>query len=206
MASYNTSFSLDKLQDDPDFAALFAKKATDIRKNKADLVDAAKAYDDKYKKEINEGTLKRKLMLEEGTAKGLKGDDIFKDNQLFIPTDDTPILNYLYFLLREEGDHCANITVLQEAKHMGREFGVLKEEFEKKYGMAEHKDHSVSAAVPNMVSYIYGNIGDDTMDTLKKLKTLSMSENEQEAFQAFRKGRSMAEKYKLDWDKIGINR
>lgn len=204
--SYNTSFSLDKLREDPDFAALFAKKAVDIKKNKADLLEAANSYQSKYKQEIEEGTKKRQLMLTEGRAKGLKDDDIFRDNQLFIPTKQTPILNYLYFLLREEEDHSAAIKILRASDDLDRELSVLKEEYERKYGAEVHKDHNTPEVVPNMVSYIYKNVGDDTMGTLKKLKTLAMSENEKEAFVAFRKGREMAQKYGLDWDKIPYNR
>lgn len=202
----NTKFSLDKLREDPDFAALFAKKAIDIKKNKEDLVAAAKTYESKYKKQIEEGTRKRQIMLTEGRAKGLKDDEIFRDNQIFIPTAQTPILNYLYFLLCEEHDHSASIKVLRAAEDLDKELSVLKEEFERKYGKEVHKDHTTSEQVPNMVKFIYGNIGDDTMSTLKKLKTMAMSENEKEAFVAFRKGRELAQKYNLDWDKIPYNR
>lgn len=204
----NTSFSLDKLRDDPDFAALFAKKATDIKKNKADLLEAAKSYQTKYKSEIEEGTKKRLLMLTEGKSKGLKEEEIFQNNKLFIPTAQTPILNYLYFLLREGVGEEAAIRVLREADDLDRELSVLKEEFEKKYGGEVHKDFPDSKEdnVPGLVSFIYKNIGDDTMATLKKLKTLSMSENEKEAFVAFRKGHALCKKYNLEWDRIPINR
>jgi len=204
--SYNTSFSLEKLREDPDFAALFAKKAVDIKKNKADLLEAANSYQSKYKQEIEEGTKKRQLMLTEGRARGLKDDDIFRDNQLFIPTNQTPILNYLYFLLREEEDHSAALKILRAADDLDKELSVLKEEYERKYGAEAHKDHKTPEVVPNMLSYVYGNVKDDTMSTLKKLKTLAMGENEKEAFVAFRKGREMAQKYGLDWDKIPYNR
>ena len=149
--SFNTSFSLEKLRDDPDFAKLFAKKAVEVKKNKEDLVEAAKSYQSKYKKEIDEGTKKRTLMLEEGKARGLKEDDIFKDNQIFIPTAQTPILNYLYFLLREEKDQDAAIKVLRAAEDLDKELSVLKEEFEKKFGNEQH-DQKTSDAVPNMVT------------------------------------------------------
>lgn len=205
MTNYNTSFSLEKLREDPDFSKLFAKKAIEVKKNKADLVEAAQSYQSKYKKEIQEGTQKRQLMLAEGQAKGLKEDQIFQSNEIFIPTAQTPILNYLYFLLREEKDTEASIKVLRAAEDLDKELSVLKEEYEKKYGGQLH-EHKTSDSVPNMVSYLYGNIGDDTMGTLKKLKTLAMSDNEKEAFVAFRKGRELAQKFKLDWDKIPYNR
>ena len=57
MSNYNTSFSLEKLKDDPDFAKLFAKKATEVKKNKEDLVEAAQSYQGKYKSiDIGDGT------------------------------------------------------------------------------------------------------------------------------------------------------
>ena len=147
-------------------------------------------------------------MLTEGKSKGLKEEEIFQNNKLFIPTAQTPILNYLYFLLREGVGEEAAIRVLREADDLDRELSVLKEEFDKKYGGEVHKDFPDSKVdeVPNMVSFIYGKIGDDTMATLKKLKTLSMSENEKEAFVAFRKGHELCKKYSLEWDRIPINR
>lgn len=204
--SINPNFSLERLRADPDFAALFSKKAEGVRKNKADLLEAAKSYQGKYKKEIAEGTKKRYLMLTEGKAKGMSPEEIFRDNQVFIPTADTPILNYLYFLLCEENDLGAAVKVLRAAEDLDKDLSLLKEEFEKKYGAEIHKDHFTSEDVPNMVSFIYGSVNDDTMATLKKLKTLAMSDNEAEAFVAFRKGRELAQKFNLDWDKIPYNR
>lgn len=200
MSSNITSFSLDRLRDNPDFAKIFAKKAEDLRKDKAGLVEAAQSYQTKYEKQIDEGTTKRQLMLEDGQRRGLKEAEIFRDNQLFIPTRQTPILNFLYFLLTESIHQDPTV----------RELYLLKEEYERKYPEAAHELNESGKSkelLPEMVSYIYNGIdSEDRMCTLKKLKTMSMSENEKEAFVAFRKGREMAKKYNLDWDKIGINR
>lgn len=204
--NFNTSFSLDRLRENPDFAGLFAKKAEGIKKNKADLLVAAKSYQSKYKNEIAEGTKKRHLMLTEGKEKGMSPEEIFRDNRIFIPTADTPILNYLYFLLCEENDLGAAVKVLRAAEDLDKDLTLLKEEFEKKYGTELHKDHITSEDLPNMVSFIYGSVNDDTMSTLKKLKTLAMSENESEAFVAFRKCKEMCDKFNLDFDKIPYNR
>ena len=100
-------FSLEKLRDDPDFIKLFEKKATDIKKNKHDLVEAARTYQTKYSSEIEAGTKKRQLLLAEGRANGigeglpseLAEAKIFENNSIFIPTRNTPILNYLFFLI-----------------------------------------------------------------------------------------------------------
>jgi hypothetical protein len=203
-----SEFSLDKLcAVDSQFAAIFAKKAVEIKKNKSDLLEAAKSYQDKYQDEIDQGTIKRQIMLTEGRAKGMKEDDIFRDNQLFIPTRQTPILNYLFFLLRETKFQDVDISVLRNHVDAHKDIQLLKEEYERKYGAEVHTDHDADKQkTPNMVKFIYGNIGDDTMSTLKKLKTMAMSENEKEAFVAFRKGREMAQKFNLDWDKIPYNR
>jgi hypothetical protein len=85
------------------------------------------------------------------------------------------------------------------------ELSVLKEEFDRKYGQEVHTEIP-EPNIPNVVSYIYGNIGDDTMATLKKLKTMAMSENEKEAFVAFRKCKTLCDKFHLDFDKIPYNR
>jgi hypothetical protein len=200
MSSNITSFTLDRLKADPNFAQIFAKKAQDLRKDKAGLVEASRDYQKKYEREIDEGTEKRKLMLEDGQRRGLKEEQIFQDNQLFIPTKQTPILNFLYFILTE--------SIRQDPTV--RELHLLKEEYERKYPEAAHELNDSGESkelLPEMVSYIYNGIdNEDRMCTLKKLKTMSMSDNEKEAFIAFRKGREMAKKYNLDWDKIGINR
>ena len=196
-----TSFSLEKLRDDPDFTKLFAKKAENIRKDKAGLLEAAQSYQKKYEKQIEEGTKKRQLMLSEGQSKGLKEEDIFKDNQLFIPTRQTPILNFLYFLLTESIRYDPTI----------KELYLLKEEMERKYPEEEHESEVSTDAtkelLPEMVSYVYKGIDDeDTFATAKKLKTMAMSDNEKEAFIAFRKCKALCEKYSLDFDKIPYNR
>lgn len=200
MNSNITSFTLDKLKDNPDFAKIFAKKAGDLKKDKAGLVEASQNYQKKYEREIEQGTMKRALMLEDGQRRGLKEEQIFQDNQVFIPTKQTPILNFLYFILTES---------IREDPTV-RELHLLKEEYERKYPEAAHELNDSGESkelLPEMVSYIYNGIdSEDRMCTLKKLKTMSMSDNEKEAFIAFRKGREMAKKYNLDWDKIGINR
>jgi len=199
-----SAFSLEKLKDDPDFAELFAKKANEIRHTKANLLEAAREYQDKYDEVIERGTLTRQLKLEEGRSHGLSDDDIFKDNKLFIPTKETPVLNYLFFLLRETRFEDVDIRVLRNYCDADKDIQLLKEEYSQKYGTATHETVR-DTEIPNFVSFIYGSIGDDTMALLKKLKTLSMSENEKEAFVAFRKGREMCSKFKLEWDKIPIN-
>jgi hypothetical protein len=204
MSSNITSFTLDRLKADPNFAQIFAKKAQDLRKDKAGLVEASRDYQKKYEREIDEGTEKRKLMLEDGQRRGLKEEQIFQDNQLFIPTKQTPILNFLYFILTE--------SIRQDPTV--KELYLLKEEMEKKYPEIEHgagdahnSTGNASKLLPEMVSYVYKGIDhEDTFATAKKLKTMAMSDNEKEAFVAFRKCKALCDKYNLDFDKIPYNR
>ena len=191
MSNYNNSFTLDTIRNNPDFAALFAKKAEVVRKNKANLLEAAKSYQSKYQSEILEGTEKRKLLLAEGKSKGLSEEQTFVNNKLFIPTAQTPILNYLYFLLREVEDPSEALKVLREHEEEVHE---------------EVKSSKHNKELENMVSFIYKGIGDDTFSTVKKLKTMSMSENEKEAFVAFRKCKDLCNRFHLDFDKIPYNR
>lgn len=199
-----TSFTLDRLKDNPDFAKMFAKKAVDIKKNKTDLLEAANSYQAKYKDEIEKGTEKRNLLLTEGKNKGLKEDEIFKDNSLFIPTKQTPILNYLFFLLRETKFEDIDIAVLRKFEDADKDIKLLKEEYEKKYGADVHGEHKND--IPNMMGFIYKNIPDDMFATIKKLKTMSQSDNEQEAFTAYRKCLKLCKDYNLEFSQIPINR
>lgn len=188
------AFSLEVLRGNPDFVALFAKKAEVIRVDKANLVKAASEYQVKYADQIREGTEKKRLLLEEGARKGLKEEEVFKNYQVFIPNNQTPILNYLYFLLCEKDYSPSN------AKQ-------ICEQYEKEHGHEIDMEtaQKTAAALPNMVSYVYCNIGDDTFSTIKKLKSLAGSANESEAFSAYRKCLEMCKKYGLEFDKVPTN-
>ena len=69
-------------------------------------MEAANSYQEKYSDEIEAGTKKRQFLLEEGKSKGIGAGlpdqlaeaKIFENNSIFIPTKQTPILNYLFFL------------------------------------------------------------------------------------------------------------
>ena len=205
-------FSLEKLRDDPDFIKLFEKKATDIKKNKHDLVEAARTYQTKYSSEIEAGTKKRQLLLAEGRANGigeglpseLAEAKIFENNSIFIPTQNTPILNYLFFLLRETKFEDVDMKVLRNFGDTNKDIQLLREEYETKYGAQTHPEHENK--LPEVVSFIYAGIDDgDTFSMIKKLKTISESGDDQEAAAAFKKGRELCKKFKLEWAKIPVN-
>jgi ligand-binding sensor domain-containing protein len=55
---------------------------------------------------------------------------------------------------------------------------------------------------PDMVNFLYGNITLDMFNKIKKLKALSKSPNEREAFLAYRKAIELCKQYNLDFDRI----
>lgn len=202
-----------------------AKEQT--KKSKEDLTAAAEEYNKNFQDEIEAGTKKRQLMLEAaglGDANQYEQEQFFKDNNMFMPTVHTPILNFLYFLSRDYKDVEAT-------------FGKLRSEYEKKYGdsvLGEGKlkhatvdtsalknnlgkkleriaegidesnldDYESEERVPEMEDYIYGNMDSRTFQKLKKLKAKSKSDNENEAFQAYRMCMKICKENGLDFDKI----
>lgn len=55
---------------------------------------------------------------------------------------------------------------------------------------------------PEMMTYLYGNLTLDMFNKLKKLKNLTKSPNEHEAFRAFQACRKLCDKFNLEFDKI----
>lgn len=93
------------MRDDPDFNKRLGKKVQAIKEDKQHILSAAQEYEEKYKTEIIEGTRKCALLLQEGKSKGLSETQIMQEYGRFIPTVRTPILNFLYFMLRESERH-----------------------------------------------------------------------------------------------------
>ncbi len=93
------------MRDDPGFGRRISKKVEEIKADKKNLSDIARTYESKYKQEILEGTELRNRLLTEGTKQGLSEEQILGSLGRFVPCVRTPILNLLYFMLREsEGD------------------------------------------------------------------------------------------------------
>jgi|ERR1035437_3393001 hypothetical protein len=115
------------LRDNPNFGARFAQKVKDVEKDKKTLLFHAQEYNKKFEQEIQEGTNKRKLMLTEGQSQGIKEEEINWGNK-FLPTVRTPILNFLYFILREQStDADKEIENLKESYHNQK--GELEKDF-----------------------------------------------------------------------------
>ena len=90
------------LREDPDFAGALSKKKEAVKKDKQNLVAAAKQHTQKYEKEIQEGTKLRQKLLTEGESSGMSVDEVLSSYGKFLPSVQTPILNWLFFTFREE--------------------------------------------------------------------------------------------------------
>lgn len=224
------------IRDDPDFGKRISKKVEEIKHDKQNLLAVADEYGKLNQKEILEGTKKRQLLLTEGAARGLTEEETMRDYGKFIPTVYTPLLNLLYFMLREtEGqdrDKYRQRDAINEAlvkagqlSHDDNERDLssdelnaliydklceLKEEqlvderrqqINKQFMGEEHEDADLKKT-PDMVEFLYGNITLDMFNKIKKLKALSLSPNELEAFQAYRKAIELCKEYGLDFDRI----
>lgn len=167
----------------------FAKKIQQVKTTKETILKTAVKLNEVHKEEIADGTRKRQLMLEEGKKRGLVDDeDIFKGNELFFPTQETPILNFCYYITRD----------------IDKNLKVLTETYNKKYGLLEHEQRAedTGKVLPDLGKYLFENITIDTFNKMKKLKSMSKGGNENEAFQAYRKLNELCKKYNLDADKI----
>lgn len=217
---------IELMKNDFDFDSLKeAKKQT--KKSKENLSSAATEYNKKHEREIEEGTRKKQLMLEAAgleDASPVEQEQFFKNNDEFMPTVQTPILNFLYFLtkeykevettfdkLREEYESRYGNSVLGEGKfqHANIDTTVLKNDLARKLEkLAEDVDESnlddyeSEESVPDLEDYIYGNMDSRTFQKLKKLKAKSKSDNEHEAFQAYRMCMKICKENGLDFDRI----
>lgn len=224
------------MRDDPDFGKRISKKVEEIKQDKQNLLHIADEYGAKYQTEVLEGTLKRAKLLTEGAARGLSEDEVFQGYGKFIPTVYTPILNFLYFMMRETEDddrgkyrqRDAINEALIKAGQLSHEEGErdlssselsaliddkLRELQEEqlvderrqalnKQMLEEEHEKAELKETPEMVEFLYGNITLDMFNKIKKLKALSKSPNESEAFQAYRKAIELCKEYHLDFDRI----
>jgi hypothetical protein len=83
---------------------------------------------------------------------------------------------------------------------------LLLEQQNQKYGGLQHESdtENTSEKAPSMDEFIYGKMSHAEYQTIKKLKRLSQSDNQNEAFMAYRKCIEMCKKYNLEFDKVNI--
>ena len=89
---YSGTNFLESIFESPIEKERIIKKIAEVKQNKASLLTKANEYQQKYSDEIEKGTLQRALLLEDGKRKGLKEDEIFKGNEIFIAKR---LFNYL---------------------------------------------------------------------------------------------------------------
>src|SRR5690348_9046956 len=219
------------MREDPGFGQRIQKKAEEIKMNQDNLRNFADEYGKKYEDEIIHGTELRAKLLTEGSQKGLSEEEIMSSYGRFVPTVYTPVLNMLYFMMRETEKEDATLyaerdiinekliktgqlwhtdkeeedvnedeiekLLIETLKSVrGKTKNKLRVDLNKK--LEEHKkpDDAIKNT-PEMVNFLYGNITLDIFNKIKKLKALSQSPNEQEAFQAYRKAMELCKEYKL---------
>lgn len=224
------------MREDPDFGKRISKKVQEIKEDKQNLLNVADDYGKRYQEEIIEGTKLRQKLLTEGKSRGLTEDEIMSQYGKFVPTVYTPILNLLYFMLRETEHHdrekyrrkdAINEALLKanQLSHDEPEKDLSADELQgliddklkelqeeqlvderrqqiNKQFLAEEHEEAELKETPEMVEFLYGNITLDMFNKIKKLKALSKSPNEQEAFQAYRKAIELCKQYNLDFDRI----
>lgn len=167
------------------------QKKTQITKDKRGLMNIAKNYNERYKDEISSGTSRLDRLIEEGVANGKTIEEVKKSLAVFIPTKSTPLLNFLYYLLNEVDDERQDIQVLTE-------------QYNRQHGHLQHDEISTQNVkeTPDVHTFLYGNVTADTFVKIKKLKALSKSPNENEAFVAYRKCLEYCQLLGLEFDKI----
>lgn len=204
------------LKDDPDIAGFLTKKKEAVKKDKQNLVSAAKLYTQKYENEIQEGTKLRQKLLTEGKSQGKTEDEVLSSYGQFLPSVYTPILNWLFFSFREETTEQSSKMKLEELtqyyiEKLGYE-GFIKKLEEGSTYVHEVYDEDLENILSDdteepeeMDKFIYGNMSHDMFKKIKKLKALAQSPNEKEAFLAYRKCLELCKKYNLEFDKIPCN-
>ena len=183
----NTSLAT-LIRDDPRLVQRIREIKKEVERDTEKIKTISDEYNRRFKKEILEGTAKRHILIEEGRRRGKSPDEIEMSSG-FIPSIYTPILNWLFFFMNE-------------GRNVKRE--ILREELDETYRTLIYDDDEVELEekVPDMLTYIYGNVTLEKFQTLKKLKRLSRSPNEHEAFAAYRKCLELCKEYKIEFDRI----
>ena len=207
----NTSL-LSIIRSDPDIAQRLEQGTKEVRQSKKQLMTAAASCNERYQEEIEEGTRKRQLLLECGRREGKSESEVLASYGQFLPTRQTPILNFLFFLMRD-GERPDWLGI---HKQMNEDYNhvdpivanaMSEDELDQIYGVLVHEDEKYSNVKEpeDMDKFIYGSCTHAMFVRIKKLKALSTSANLNEAFLAFRLCHKLCKKYGLDFDKIPCN-
>lgn len=186
---------------DFNFGERLKEQTEKVRKDKEGLLSGAKIYNERYYKEIQEGTEKVKLLIEEGKKKGKSAEESMAIG-IYTPQFKTPILNFLYFLTHENPDaHKINYNRLDEDKELDYEVVRDRENFKHGHKFVEEK---TSDKLQDMTSFLYAGSSHDIYKRIKKLKTMAIDPNgnSEEKRMAFEKALEMCEKLDLDYNRI----
>jgi hypothetical protein len=180
------------IKDNSNYADRLKNITKKVKRDKQKVLNIAEQYNKKYVDEIEEGTRKKQLLLSEGTRRGMTEEEIDKllMSEGFVPTVTTPILNWLFYFMNED----TNIS------HTNKED--KRTQLNEQLGHMTHKEVNVMENTPEMFEYLYGNITLKEFGVLKKLKALSKSNNEHEAFSAYKKCLKLCERHNIEFDRI----
>jgi hypothetical protein len=178
------------IRENPIYIDRIESISKEVKKDKIRIMTMAEKYNKKYETQIAEGTIKRQILLTEGKRDGKTIADIEKEIG-FLPCIQTPILNWLYYFMKEENNP-------------NREF--LRADQEEKYKHLLHEQHNVKGMekVPDIFVAMSGKVTQEQFQKLKKLKRLSRSPNKHEAFEAYTKCMQLCEAFEVDFDRIEI--
>jgi hypothetical protein len=229
------------MRNDPDFGKRFAKKVEEVKQDKQNLLSIAHKYERKYEREVAEGDRLKQKLLTEGSRQGLSEAEVMGQYGKYVPCRQTPVLNFLYFLLRESSDdpyYGSNLYKKRDAineylvkiKQVNHEdssdmseneaetllnnflTGVFEPSTEQRKEINSQFEDELNNRLPEdevsmkspetMVEYIYGNLTLEQFTVLKKLKSLTLSDNVAEASLAWKKGRELCVKFNLEWERI----
>lgn len=184
------------LRNDPDFSKRLAHVKKEVEKDIITIKNASEEYSNRYKEEVLEGTKKMQKLLSEGESMGLTEEEVISQYGKFCPTVRTPILNMLFFILRESEEIDRDLYQRRNLAHQNKKY----------IGFEEEKSLETMKEPDDMFCVLYGNrVTMDTFNKLKKLKTLTLSKNIEESTLAFQKCRELCERHNIDYEKVPMN-
>jgi hypothetical protein len=180
------------LKESPDYMTRISEIAEEVKKDKTKILKMADTYNDKYKKEISEGTIQRQILITEGAKSGKTPEESVRISGRFIPSIHTPILNWLYFFMREDTATSADLLTDEQRERY-------------KHLLHENQDIKEMDKVPEAFVFLSGKITNEQFQKLKKLKKLAVSNtNEHESNSAYRKCLELCEFFEVDFNKIQV--
>lgn len=180
------------LKESPIFSERIKKLTGQIKNDLTKIDNLAEQYNTKYKKQIDEGTVKRQILLTEGLKKGKSTDEVLSEMS-FIPSVYTPKLNWLYFFMYEHMDES------MENKRSVQDTLYIKE-------VHEQQDVVNMEKIPELFACMTGKVTNDQFQKLKKLKRLAVKNNNvNESREAYKKCLELCEFFDIDFNVIPVD-